>query len=194
MKIGQLLIEANAKLLNAVNNDKFYRVGNYYVFITQPTVLQYLLQNGAAGESMFGHWRQSAESGIGILDIQTGEICVGGIENNLGEFEAKWSSSVGNPTAFFKKAGKQDAAKIRNFPARLQYLASAFEVLNAAEEDENKKDKEITSVGVQRIIDTFRGDDMHGSDYFSIPPKTVVPAELPPPDVSDNALQPVTVL
>ena len=91
MKIGQLLLEANAKLMKAVNNDKFYRVGNYYVFITQPTVLQYLLKNGAAGEPMFGHWRQSAESGIGILDIQTGEICVGGIENDLGEFEAKWS-------------------------------------------------------------------------------------------------------
>lgn len=162
MKITQLLIEANSpKLLKLVKGPDYDNVGPYYVFLWQPDFIKNLIAAGAKRKGGVSGARLSSDYGLGIVDVRTGDICVGGIVDDDGELKAYWTSTTDDPKEFFDRVQQDGIKKIRNFPSRLQYLADRFKVLkNDADED----GEEVTSSGVQKIIDTLKSDE----DYYKL--------------------------
>lgn len=163
MKITHLLVEtaASNKLLKVLNGSEFNRVDNYYVFIWTGAEVTKLAKAGLESANKVKQHSPQGQIGIGIVDVNTEEICLGDISEDGGEFKAFWASSLDNPSDFFRAAMEDNIAKIKNFPSRLQYLANKFESLNKIE---NGSEDKITSTGVQKIVDTLNSNE----DYSSL--------------------------
>lgn len=158
MKIGHLLLEATSpKLLKVVKGPDYDNVGPYYVFLWQPGYIKRLVAAGAKTGGGVAAAKPSGEYGLGIVDVRTGDICVGGIVDEDGELKAYWTSTTDDPKIFFDRVQQDGIKKIRNFPSRLQYLADRFQILKDGDED--NEDKEVISSGVQKIIDILQSNE-----------------------------------
>jgi len=178
MKIGHLLLEATSpKLLKIVKGPDYDNVGPYYVFLWQQQYIKQLVAAGAKTGGGVTGARPESEYGLGIVDVRTGDICVGGIVNEDGELKAYWTSTTDDPKIFFDRVQQDGIKKIRNFPSRLQYLADRFQILQDNNEDDDKK--EITSSGVQKIIDTLQSEeyDRIPSSFYEFDTDSVIAAK-----------------
>ena len=154
MKFGDILREdANVQLLHYVSsNNDFYDVGGNFVFLWTNRTLRNLIKNGANPGTDLGSISTPSKNqvGIGILNINTSDVCVGAIDH---DYTALWVSSMDDVRLFFRQIRNK---KITGLPTRLQNLA---ELLST--EDEEDEEESITGSSVKKILDKINKDDRY---------------------------------
>jgi hypothetical protein len=154
MKFGDILREdANVQLLHYVrDNEDFYEVGGNFVFLWTNKTLRGLIKNGAKPGTELGSISTPSKNqiGIGILNINTSDVCVGAIDH---DYTALWVSSAADVRLFFRQIKNK---KVSGLPTRLQNLA---ELLST--EDEEDEEESVTGSSVKKILDKIDRDDQY---------------------------------
>jgi hypothetical protein len=154
MKFGDILREdVNVELLHYVrDNEDFYEVGGNFVFLWTNKTLRGLIKNGAKPGTELGSISTPSKNqiGIGILNINTSDVCVGAIDN---DYTALWVSSAADVRLFFRQIKNK---KVAGLPTRLQNLA---ELLST--ESEEDEEESVTGSSVKKILDKINKDDQY---------------------------------
>ncbi len=152
MKITEMM-ESTTKLVAYVkkNEGLFQAMGNYYVFLWTDGVLRSLIKSGAKANEELATVTTPGEIGLGIVNITTGDICIGAIDH---DYEALWASST-DVSDFFHDSKNRT---IMRLPNRLQNLADMF-ARNSS--DENKG-------GVDAILDYIDEEGIESVDTNEI--------------------------
>jgi hypothetical protein len=154
MKFGDILREdVNVQLLHYVRgNEDFYEVGGNFVFLWTNKTLRGLIKNGAKPGTELGSISTPSKNqiGIGILNINTSDVCVGAIDR---DYTALWVSSAADVRLFFRQIKNK---KVSGLPTRLQNLA---ELLST--EDEEDQEESVTGSSVKKILDKIDRDDQY---------------------------------
>ena len=147
------MMESTTKLVAYVkkNEGLFQAMGNYYVFLWTDGVLRSLIKSGAKANEELATVTTPGEIGLGIVNITTGDICIGAIDH---DYEALWASST-DVSDFFHNSKNRT---IMRLPNRLQNLADMF-ARNSS--DENKG-------GVDAILDYIEEEGIESIDVDTI--------------------------
>jgi hypothetical protein len=129
MKITEMM-ESTTKLVAYVkkNEGLFQAMGNYYVFLWTDGILRSLIKSGAKANEELATVTTPGEIGLGIVNITTGDICIGAIDH---DYEALWASST-DVSDFFHDSKNRT---IMRLPNRLQNLADMFARQNEGGEE-----------------------------------------------------------
>jgi hypothetical protein len=152
MKITEMM-ESTTKLVAYVkkNEGLFQAMGNYYVFLWTDGVLRSLIKSGAKANEELATVTTPGEIGLGIVNITTGDICIGAIDH---DYEALWASST-DVSDFFHNSKNRT---IMRLPNRLQNLADMFARQNEGGEEG----------GVDAIIDYIEEEGIESIDVDTI--------------------------
>lgn len=147
------MMESTTKLVAYVkkNEGLFQAMGNYYVFLWTDGVLRSLIKSGAKANEELATVTTPGEIGLGIVNITTGDICIGAIDH---DYEALWASST-DVSDFFHDSKNRT---IMRLPNRLQNLADMFARQNEGDEEG----------GVDAIIDYIEEQGWENIDTAAI--------------------------
>lgn len=152
MKI-QHLLEAPSKLQAFVtkNGTSFQKFGDVQVFLWTDQILAALIKAGAKTNEDLNEVSVPNEMGLGLVNVATGEVCVGAIDI---DYDALWASSQ-DVSDFFVATKNKTLIRL---PNRLQNLADLLK--EAANPEE--------AGGVDAIIDYIEENGIENVDVGAI--------------------------